>query len=166
MVRGYPAQQQRVFSFLLPIFREPYMVIILAWMTFHSPHFQHLLILFRHPCQTAQTLCANNAITNIVYSACSSTSSPTVTGFPAGVTGSFNGVYFTISGTPTVGGNYAYTITTTGSCQPSSARGTITVQAQGITLSSGSSSPTVCTNSPVNMGYTLSGTATGAHKLV
>ena len=114
------------------------------------------------PGTDAQTLCANNAITNIVYSAGSSTSSPIVTGLPAGVTGSWNGVYFTISGTPTVGGNYAYTVTTTGSCQPSSASGTITVQAQKITLSSGSGSPTVCTNNPVNIGYTLSGTATGA----
>ena len=114
------------------------------------------------PGTDAQTVCANNAITNIVYSAGSSVSAPTVTGLPAGVTPSWNGVYLTISGTPTVAGNYAYTVTTTGSCQPASASGTITVQAQKITLSSGSSSPTVCTSSPVNIGYTLSGTASGA----
>ncbi len=110
----------------------------------------------------AQTVCVNNAITNIVYSAGSSASSPTVTGLPSGVTSSWNGVNLTISGTPTVAGNYSYTVTTTGSCQPYSATGTITVKAQKIVLSSGNSSPSVCVNGGVNIGFTLSGTATGA----
>ncbi len=115
------------------------------------------------PGTDAQTICANNAIQNIVYSAGSSASAPTVTPLPSGVTSSWNGVYLTISGTPTVAGNYSYTITTTGSCQPASASGTITVQAQKIALSSGSSSPSLCANVPMaNIVFTLSGTATGA----
>ena len=115
------------------------------------------------PGTDAQTVCVNNAIQNIVYSAGSSSTAPTVSPLPAGVTSSWNGVYLTISGTPTVAGNYTYTVTTTGSCQPASASGTITVQAQKITLSSGAASPSVCINSPMaNIVFTLSGTATGA----
>ena len=114
------------------------------------------------PGTDAQTPCVNTAITPIVYSVGSTASGPTVTGLPAGVTSSFNGVLFTITGTPTVAGNYTYTITTTGTCQPSTATGTIKIQGQKITLSSGTASPLVCVSSPVNIGFTLSGTATGA----
>ena len=111
----------------------------------------------------AQTLCINTPITPIVYSVGSSASAPTITpALPAGLTSSFNGIQLTISGTPTIAGNFAYTITTTGTCKPSSATGTINVQTQKITLSSGSASPSVCINTPVSIGFTLSGTATGA----
>ncbi len=111
----------------------------------------------------AQTLCTNTAINNIVYSIGNGNpSGPTVTGLPAGVTSSFSGNLLTISGTPTIAGIYSYTITTTGGCLVTNATGTINAQAQGITLSSGSSTTTVCTNNAVSIGYTLSGTATGA----
>ena len=111
----------------------------------------------------AQTVCVNTPIQNIVYSAGSSASQPTITALPPGITKSWNGVNLTISGTPTVAGNYSYTITTTGSCQPASASGTITVQGQKLTVSSGSASQTVCVNTSIaNIVYTLSGTATGA----
>ena len=89
----------------------------------------------------AQTPCINTAITPIVYSVGSTATGPTITGLPPGVTYSFNGVLFTISGTPTVAGNFTYTITTTGTCNPSTATGTINVQGQKITLSSGNASP-------------------------
>ena len=110
----------------------------------------------------AQTSCKNNPITNIVYSVGSTVSGPVVTGLPPGLTTSFNGVLFTISGTPTVAGDYVYTVKTTGTCNPSSATGTIKVQSQVVSLASGSSTPIVCENSPVNISYSLSGTATGA----
>lgn len=111
----------------------------------------------------AQTLCVNTPLTNIVYSVGNgSPTGPTVTGLPAGVTSSYAGNLLTISGTPTAPGNFTYTITTTGGCLPTSATGTINVQAQAIALSSGSANTTACINTPVNIGYTLSGTATGA----
>ncbi|MGH7249613.1 MAG: beta strand repeat-containing protein, partial [Minisyncoccia bacterium] len=115
------------------------------------------------PGTDAQTVCANTPITDIIYSVGSTASGPTITGLPAGLTTSFNGIYFTISGTSTApAGTYTYKVTTTGTCIPSTATGTITIQSQGLALASGSNSPTICANTPVNIGYTLTGTATGA----
>ena len=113
------------------------------------------------PGTDAQTVCVNTPITNIVYSVGNGNASgPTVTGLPAGVTSVFAGDKLTFSGTPTVAGNYTYTITTTG-CAPYSVTGTITVQQQQLTLTSGSASPTVCINTPItNIVYTASGPVT------
>ncbi len=109
-----------------------------------------------------QTPCVNTPITPIVYSVGSTASGPTITGLPPGLTTSFNGVLYTITGTPTTPGSYTYTISTAGTCnQPSTATGTITVKGDQVTLSSGNASPTVCVNDPVNIGFTLGGTATG-----
>ncbi len=85
----------------------------------------------------AQTVCVNSPLTNIVYSFGNGNSNPTVSALPTGVSVTFAGDRLTISGTPTVPGNYSYTITTTG-CAPFTITGTITVQGQKITLSSGS----------------------------
>ena len=114
------------------------------------------------PGTDAQTPCINTPITPIVYSVGSTASGPTITGLPPGVTSSFNGELFTISGTPTVAGNYAYTVTTTGSCNPVTATGTINVQIQTIALTSGSGAPVCINTSLPNIVYTLGGTATGA----
>jgi hypothetical protein len=109
----------------------------------------------------AQILCINTAITPIVYNLGSS-SAPTVTGLPAGVTSTYNGVNLIISGTPTVNGNFNYSVTTTG-CNPISATGTITVQTQTIALSSGGSTVITCKGTPISpIAYTIGGTATGA----
>ena len=114
------------------------------------------------PGTDAQTPCVNTPITPIVYSVGSTASGPTITGLPPGLTTSFNGVLFTITGTPTTPGTYTYTVSTAGTCnQPSTATGTITVQGDNVTLSTGNASPVVCVNTPVNVGFTLSGTATG-----
>src|SRR5438477_4074632 len=77
-----------------------------------------------------QTLCVNTPITTITYKVGNgNTGSPTITGLPPGLTYTFAGDKLTITGTPTVAGNYAYTITTTG-CNPNSASGTMIVQRQ------------------------------------
>jgi gliding motility-associated-like protein len=76
----------------------------------------------------AQEICTNIAITNITYSVTGG-SGTTVTGLPAGVTGSLSGTVFTISGTPTQSGTFNYTVSTTSSCGQSNANGTITINA-------------------------------------
>ncbi|WP_159451776.1 beta strand repeat-containing protein, partial [Pedobacter africanus] len=80
----------------------------------------------------AQTVCINNAITNIVYSIGGTATGATVTGLPAGVTASYSSATkkLTISGTPTAAtaGTQTYTVTTVGGTPNSTTTGTITVQ--------------------------------------
>ncbi|MEI2737412.1 MAG: PKD domain-containing protein [Chitinophagaceae bacterium] len=77
----------------------------------------------------AQELCINSAITNITYSISGGGTGGTVSGLPAGVTGSFSGGVFTITGTPTASGTFNYTVTTTGTCVQKTATGTVIVNA-------------------------------------
>ena len=72
---------------------------------------------------------SNTAISNITYAVGGGATGATVTGLPAGVTGTYNAGVFTISGTPTATGTFNYTVTTTGPCANVSLPGTITVAA-------------------------------------
>ena len=76
----------------------------------------------------AQTICNNSTITNISYTIGGSGTGATVSGLPAGVTGSYSGTTFTISGAPTASGTFNYTVSTTGPCVKPSANGTIVVK--------------------------------------
>ena len=74
----------------------------------------------------AQTVCGSTAITTIRYSTTGATGA-TVTGLPAGVTGSWNAGVVTISGRPTASGSYTYIVILTGGSGNGMATGTITV---------------------------------------
>jgi Domain of unknown function DUF11/PKD-like domain/Passenger-associated-transport-repeat/Ig-like domain CHU_C associated/Bacterial Ig-like domain (group 2)/HYR domain len=76
----------------------------------------------------AQALCINTPLTNITYAIGGSGTGVIISsgGFPAGITGTFTGGVYTISGTPTEYGTFFYTITTTGPCVQASASGSIT----------------------------------------
>ena len=75
-----------------------------------------------------QTVCENVAIGAITYTLGGGATGATVTGLPTGVSGNVSGTTLTISGTPTIGGSYNYTIVTTGNaCTIASLGGTITV---------------------------------------
>jgi gliding motility-associated-like protein len=79
-----------------------------------------------------QTLCEDATLADIVYTLGGDATGATVTGLPTGVTGTYLGGVFTISGTPTtaVGSPFNYTVTTIG-CTPNlSETGTITVTAK------------------------------------
>ena len=111
----------------------------------------------------AQVKCINTAIALIKYNLGGSASGATVTGLPAGVSGSFSGSTLTISGTPTVGGVFSYTVTGTGTCIPATATGTITVNEQTLSLGSGNANQTICQNSSMaNIVFNTGGSATGA----
>ncbi len=113
-----------------------------------------------------QTVCINNPIVNIRYDVGGSGTGGSVSGLPAGVTGTYAAGVITITGTPTVPGIFNYTVTTTGPCITPQATGTITVTDDGtITLTSvaGSDNQTLCINTPLltNITYALAGSATG-----
>jgi len=112
----------------------------------------------------AQTICINTAITNITYATTGATGA-TVTGMPAGVSGSWAANTVTVSGTPTNTGTYTYTISLAGGCTPTSVTGTITVSpVNTLTLSSaaGTNAQTVCNNTAItNITYSTTA-ATGA----
>ncbi len=113
-----------------------------------------------------QNLCINTPITTITYTTTGATGAD-ITGLPAGVTGSWSSNQVTISGTPTVSGNYSYTITTTGGCNnpAATASGTINISPNNtISLSSpsGTNNQTLCINTPITqITYSTTG-ATGA----
>ncbi len=112
---------------------------------------------------TPQTVCKGAALTNIVYTVANATGA-SAAGLPAGITGTYGGGSFTVSGTPTaLPGTYNYTITTSGGCGFATISGTIIVQAQTINLTSGIASPSLCSGTLMsNIVYTIGGTATGA----
>ncbi|MBS7787239.1 choice-of-anchor L domain-containing protein, partial [Flavobacterium sp. CYK-55] len=106
-----------------------------------------------------QALCVNTALSPIVYNTANGVTNVTASNLPSGVSGSFSGGNFTLSGTPSAIGTYNYTVTTSGGCGTVTLPGTITVDSDStIVLSSSSSSniQTVCTNEslPVNIVYT------------
>ena len=74
------------------------------------------ILLSSGPGSDAQSVCINSPINDITYSLALGVTDATVTGLPAGVTGVFTPRLFTISGTPTVTGDFSYRVTTTGLC--------------------------------------------------
>lgn len=113
---------------------------------------------------TNQTLCSSAPITAITYATTGATGA-TFTGFPTGVTGTWNNNTITISGASTQIGTYNYTITLTGGCGSITATGTLNItQGNTITLTSAASTSNqiICSpNSITNITYTTTG-ATGA----
>jgi hypothetical protein len=98
----------------------------------------------------AQTKCINSAITNITYATTGATGA-TFSGLPAGVTGSWLSNVATISGTPTVSGNFNYFVTLTGGCGSVSATGTIKVNPLPVVSISPAGPLTICTGTPTTL---------------
>lgn len=124
------------------------------------------LTLTSAPGTNNQTVCINTPIINITYAVAGSGTGGSVSGLPAGVTGSFAGGIITITGTPTVSGTFSYTVFSTGPCVTPTATGTITVDPDAtITLTSAPSTTNqeLCVNAPIaNITYAVGGTGSGA----
>ncbi|MBP6416130.1 MAG: PKD domain-containing protein [Chitinophagaceae bacterium] len=114
-----------------------------------------------------QSLCINTPIITISYTITGGGTGGTVSGLPPGVTGSYSGGVFTITGTPTATGTFNYTVNTTGTCLQTSATGTITVNPDAtISLSSpaATTNQTLCINVAIaNITYAIGGGGTGGN---
>ncbi len=117
------------------------------------------------PATANQTVCINTAITNINYTVGGTGTGATVTGLPAGVTGTFNSGIYQIKGTPTQAGTFNYQVLTSGTCKPDTATGTIIVTPAAVialTSAPGTDGQTVCTGVAITpIVYTITN-ATGA----
>jgi hypothetical protein len=79
-----------------------------------------------------QSSCRNATITNITYATTGATNA-TVTGLPAGVSGSWGNNTVTISGTPVpTSGTFNYTVTLTGGCGNITATGSISINSNSV----------------------------------
>jgi hypothetical protein len=116
----------------------------------------------------AQTKCISNAITNITYAITGAGTGASISpATPAGISASFSGGTFTISGTPTSSGTYNYTVTASGSvCTNNTKTGTITVNPDATltrTSAAATTSQTLCQNVAItNITYSVGGGGTGA----
>jgi hypothetical protein len=79
-----------------------------------------------------QSVCIDTPIIDITYATTGATGA-TITGLPAGVTGSWAADVVTITGTPSVSGLFSYTITLTGGCGTVTETGTIEVTPRPVT---------------------------------
>ena len=108
--------------------------------------------------------CINESSAEIVYATTGATGA-TVSGLPAGITGSWLADTLIIAGVPTELGIFGYTVNLTGGCGVVTATGTITVLPEStisITSAPGTDNQTLCMNSALtDITYATTG-ATGA----
>ena len=113
-----------------------------------------------------QSLCINTLVSDIAYTIGGGGTGATVSGLPAGVTGTYSGGVFTITGSPTVTGTFNYTVQTTGTCVQTSATGTITVNPDAtlsLTSAAATTSQSVCESVAItNITYAIGGGGTDA----
>lgn len=116
------------------------------------------------PANKDQPVCINQALDPIVFAVGGSGTGASVSGLPSGLSGSFSAGNFTISGNPSVAGNFTYTVTTTGPCGQVSETGTITVNKDAtISLTSSNATQDVCQGEAVqDITYEIGETGTGA----
>jgi gliding motility-associated-like protein len=90
-----------------------------------------------------QTVCKNQAIIPIKYNVGSGNAS--ISGMPAGISGSYSSGVYTVSGTATQEGTFNYTVTTTG-CSTNTAQTGLIVVGLGKDNTSGDTVQAVCRN--------------------
>ncbi|WP_299103244.1 LamG-like jellyroll fold domain-containing protein [uncultured Winogradskyella sp.] len=106
-----------------------------------------------------QTICQNTPIQDITYDVGGGLNAPSITGLPAGLSTTYDGLKFTITGTPTVFGTYTYTLSTTSSCDVKSESGTITIDEAPVVAIQNIVSPICSADGSIAVNATLSGSA-------
>ncbi|SDI49507.1 LamG-like jellyroll fold domain-containing protein, partial [Winogradskyella thalassocola] len=108
-----------------------------------------------------QTVCENTPITDISFKVGGGLSGPSESGLPMGLTTTFDGLEYIISGTPTEFGTFNYTISTNASCGNKTFSGTLIVNPEPIVTIT-TLPDTVCqSDGTIALSATLSGSATG-----
>ena len=108
-----------------------------------------------------QAVCINLPIATITYATTGATGA-TITGLPAGVTGTWAANVVTISGTPTASGIFNYNITLTGGCGTVTATGTITVfNSIPVVITIPPANVSVCEGNTATFSVTATGTVVG-----
>jgi hypothetical protein len=95
------------------------------------------------------TLCNLTELTDITHATTGATGIGAATGLPAGLTASWASDLITISGTPTEGGTFIYSIPLTGGCGSPSATGIINVTPLN-EAGAASETPNLCVNTALN----------------
>lgn len=130
--------------------------------------FFYLNILPNHTIATGvnTTTCINSAITTINLATTNATGA-TFSGLPAGLASGWAGNVATISGTPTVSGTFNYSVTTTGTCTPAVANGTITVNplATAGSIQHHGTTQTICVGATISSNSLVNTTNGGAGTL-
>src|SRR5690606_25264827 len=119
-----------------------------------------------------QTVCQDTTITDITYDVGGGLTPPDIqwsldgtpitpiNTMPVGLTATFDGLQYLISGTPTQAGFYEYTLTTSSTCDIKSANGTITVEEAPI-VTINTTPQTVCySDTSITLDASLTGGAT------
>ncbi|WP_216593811.1 hypothetical protein, partial [Flavihumibacter sp. ZG627] len=118
------------------------------------------------PVTTNQTICIGSPITLISYFVGGGGTGVEIEDLPVGVNYTINNGIVFIMGTPTLPGNYTYTVRTIGPCNQAQLTGNINVRDNSsIDLSSaiGTESQTLCINTPItNITYAVGGTGNDA----
>jgi gliding motility-associated-like protein len=113
-----------------------------------------------------QTICLNDAITNIIYTPGGDATGASVSGLPNGLSAVFNSGELTISGIPSELGTFSYTVTTEGSgcTTPITLTGTITINNIPSFTSLSTNSP-ICENETAIFTFEGSPNATISYSL-
>lgn len=118
------------------------------------------------PSNKAQDICINTPLENISFNIGGGATGATISGLPPGVSGNFSAGVFTVSGSPTLTGNYSYTVSSTGNCasQQTTRTGTINVLPNNTIAAAANKDQTVCINQPIAaMEFPVNSTVTSVN---
>ncbi|GGG43988.1 HYR domain-containing protein [Bizionia arctica] len=113
------------------------------------------------PATENQTVCQNTPLENITFNVGGGLTGPTATGLPVGLTTTFDGLEYIISGTPTDTGTFNYTISTNASCGNKTFSGTIVVNPAPIVTITTPPTAVCASDGTILLSAVLSGSATG-----